>query len=708
MLKSLTAKSVCAMLIFFLLIASASSLFATTATLNDMSQVCNNWLTTMVLRNGSWAGSTAPTIASVKDIRVSDTVVARYFEISPNGYIIVPVLKELPVVQAYSEENRINWDDPDGVPVMLKDVLADRARRFVMFYGSLDAAQPDTGVALLAREQRQQWYVYQKDENEFKSQMTAMKMTPTADLGPLVTTVWHQNDPYNMYCPQGDGGRCVVGCVATAAAQVMAYHKWPLQGSGVRTYYWSGDNSCGGHTPGMMITGDFNHAYDWDNIRNTCGYDCTTAQKDAMARLCSDVGIAYSMMYGHCGSGAYLDNTPYVFSHYFRYNNNILELERSGTSLKNWSDSIKAEIENNRPIVYGIYSHAIVCDGWRQVDAIYQVHMNYGWGGSNNFWYTIDQLYCPWSGCSPWVESMYTHIEPDRGVYFTSDTTWGTLPLQVDFAAVTSFPTVDTWTWSFGDGDSAFVESPTHVYTTPGRYDVKVQIQSGSDIRSYTVTKYITALADTLKGGRLNSDPGRTVALTISARNTVPVSHIQIPICFKGDMALTLDSFSTAGCRTDYFEHVSQTMLDEQNCLTSFSLYNSSVGAVDLAAGDGPVLKLYFTIPAGATSDLFNNIGLEGFGTYAPMFYGPVVQFSPKHTDGLIGIIYKCGDANNDETINILDVSALINYLYHQGFPPLPLGRGDANGNGTVNILDVSTLISFLYRGGTAPICPVP
>jgi hypothetical protein len=67
-------------------------------------------------------------------------------------------------------------------------------------------------------------------------------------------------------------------------------------------------------------------------------------------------------------------------------------------------------------------------------------------------------------------------------------------------------------------------------------------------------------------------------------------------------------------------------------------------------------------------------------------------------------VIHQCGDANGNGTINILDGTFLINYLYRQGPPPPALLAGDANGNGLVNILDVTFLIEFLYRGGTTPI----
>jgi hypothetical protein len=45
----------------------------------------------------------------------------------------------------------------------------------------------------------------------------------------LGETEWGQGSPYNDLCPLYNGNRCVTGCVATAMAQVLYYHKWPAQ-----------------------------------------------------------------------------------------------------------------------------------------------------------------------------------------------------------------------------------------------------------------------------------------------------------------------------------------------------------------------------------------------------------------------------------------------------------------------------------------------
>jgi PKD repeat protein len=67
---------------------------------------------------------------------------------------------------------------------------------------------------------------------------------------------------------------------------------------------------------------------------------------------------------------------------------------------------------------------------------------------------------------------------------------------------------------------------------------------------------------------------------------------------------------------------------------------------------------------------------------------------------------YICGDANGDESINILDITFLIAYVYQEGPLPDPLESADVNSDGTVNILDITYLIAYIYLDGPEPTCP--
>jgi hypothetical protein len=66
---------------------------------------------------------------------------------------------------------------------------------------------------------------------------------------------------------------------------------------------------------------------------------------------------------------------------------------------------------------------------------------------------------------------------------------------------------------------------------------------------------------------------------------------------------------------------------------------------------------------------------------------------------------FVCGDADADGTINILDVSYIISYLYKNGPAPEPEEAADADGGGNLSLLDVTYLINYLYKNGPEPVC---
>jgi hypothetical protein len=185
-----------------------------------------------------------------------------------------------------------------------------------------------------------------------------------------------------------------------------------VSGIGSHTYWWDGDYSCDGSTAGDSLTANYSDPYDWANILDRYTGGETQAQKDAVAELCYEVGVAENMMYGHCGSGAYMTDILPAFITCFGYSNQIdMESRSNYASGDLWFAMLQAELNSYRPLQYGIASHSIVCDGWR-VAGTNQIHMNYGWDDSHNAWYTVDELFCPWEGCNHMVEQAIRYIIP--------------------------------------------------------------------------------------------------------------------------------------------------------------------------------------------------------------------------------------------------------------------------------------------------------
>ncbi len=374
----------------FLLICQVS--WAERATDEEMRWVCQNWLSYIVHETGDWAGSQTPSISGVQEISSDGNVIAHYFEVSPNGYVVVPVLKELPPVKAYSEDYQLDLGVNVGFPQLLRQDLARKIHKWLEIYGSLDATRPSTGDLHFGPDHKPVWSLFAADPAIFRSKLRQGRLATLSEVGPLLTTSWHQRAPYNNLCPMGDGGRCLVGCVATAAAQILNYHRCPTNGIGSHSYGWDGDQSCGGNVGGGTLSADFSDAYDWAHMPDSCTGGCTPEEETAVAELCYEVGVAFNMDYGVCGSGA---NTAYaltVFPTYFGYDGSIDREDRDEHTADEWFNIIKDQINANQPMQYRIIRHSIVCDGWRDTGGMKQYHINYGWGGPNTGWFTIDNI----------------------------------------------------------------------------------------------------------------------------------------------------------------------------------------------------------------------------------------------------------------------------------------------------------------------------
>ncbi len=393
------------------ILIGASEVLAERATENEARLVSENWLAYMVQQEATWGGSAQPGLLEGQTITHNDTIVGYYFPVEPTGYIVVPILKELPPVKAYSDEYRLDAAEAEGPAALLKEVLHRRIRLYERTYGSLDAVQPATGEVLLDRENRQEWAKFLRDPAQFKAGLLRDEMASLVTVGPLLTTAWHQEVPYNDLCPMGDGGRCVVGCVATAAAQIMKFWNWPPIGESSDAYLWDGDQSCFGNVGGGWQGANFeDEYYEWGDMLDDYTGAFSQDQADAVAELCREVGIAFHMDYGHCESGAWTYDALTVFPTYFRYDPATIDREdRDAHTPASWFSVIQAEINAGRPMQYRIYGHSIVCDGWRVSGGQNQYHINYGWGGPHTTWFAVDNIH---NTADPLEEYLIRGIQP--------------------------------------------------------------------------------------------------------------------------------------------------------------------------------------------------------------------------------------------------------------------------------------------------------
>ncbi len=159
---------------------------------------------------------------------------------------------------------------------------------------------------------------------------------------------------------------------------------------------------------------------------------------------------------------------------------------------------------------------------------------------------------------------------------------------------------------------------------------------------------------------------------------------------------------------------ISAPFVSAQECYGDGDVNNDgiSLSVADMVALARGITNCGYTIPAPWGADLDGNCIIDSadFAIYY-CFYKTGISCLPPGfplltcCDPQIDIAFIWGDANGNHTINILDVTAILSYLYRSVPRPDPDFTGDANGDGSFGILDATYLIAYLFKSGPAPQC---
>ncbi len=252
-------------------------------------------------------------------------------------------------------------------------------------------------------------------------------------VGPLMQTRWGQDEPYSLQCPSvvinGWQLYCLTGCNATAMAQVMKYWNHPYSGNGshkIRRFFQH-------HPEFYPITVNFNDAvYDWENMPNTRSeyYDGEgdEAEKDAVSTLMFHCGVSINTNYDYVlpGSEANASSIPWALNNFFFYKSTATFKRRSDFNDAQWVQLLKNELNASppRPIIYGgrdpnYGGHAFVCDGYDEEYGNDYFYFNWGYDGSDNGVFCINQLTCLNYNFSASHDATIG-IEPDEGLVTAS------------------------------------------------------------------------------------------------------------------------------------------------------------------------------------------------------------------------------------------------------------------------------------------------
>lgn len=317
--------------------------------------------------------------------------------ISPEA-ALARAIPEAPTRAAASQYSLLSTIEETTGPAVY--IFADGASSLVVsaddstipLLGYSDNAAPTRAGSPLHSPAFEYWvrqYAAQIEWMRLHAPSAAIRATRAGDrapIGPLVSTQWNQDAPYNDLCPMDNGKRSVTGCVATAMAQVLNNYRWFTTGKGSHTYKLPNGTSS-----------TFNFAattFDWANMLDTYTADATPEQKKAVATLMLACGASVDMNYTSVESGAVAEFIPGALINYFDCDKGVsIEFRDYTPTQQQWDDMVYSQLRDNGPVIYnGSTStgagHSFVCDGY--ADGYF--HINWGWGGLDDGMYILSVL----------------------------------------------------------------------------------------------------------------------------------------------------------------------------------------------------------------------------------------------------------------------------------------------------------------------------
>ncbi len=260
------------------------------------------------------------------------------------GFVIVSGDDRTPGILGYSDEGDF---DAENIPSNMKAWLQGYADEI----HELKTTPEVAGARSAARVTERDW----------------------AAIDPLVQTKWGQDAPYNDAVKPN-----VTGCVATAMAQLMYFHKWPKEETTAIPKYAN-------YSSLEPIV------FDWNSMKETYGGSESVTAKTAVATLMKYCGYSVNMAYGSGSSSAVASLAVNALKSYFNYDQNIRYIERAYYGIDEWESIIYEELANDRPVMYGGSTvrgagHEFVCDGY---DGNGLFHFNWGWDGNYNGFFVL-------------------------------------------------------------------------------------------------------------------------------------------------------------------------------------------------------------------------------------------------------------------------------------------------------------------------------
>jgi hypothetical protein len=372
----------------FILLFPACGLWARVTTPAEARRVVAGWLAENAEPFGVQLGRN---ITSVQTFPGSSGEPLYYLvRLSPSGFMVVSADDLVEPILGFADAHDYEPSAEDPLTALVTRDMNERiAAAYDRRSGQL-RAQSTTQT-------QSRWRDLIDRASQPRAEIGALGRQTVSDVrvAPLLKTRWAQGSVcgaycYNYYTPNN----YLAGCVATAMAQVMYYHRYPTTGIGRRpftirvggtdrTAYTRGGDGVGG-------------PYAWDDMVPVPNCGTTLRQRQAIGALHHDAGLAVRTEYRPDVALADAFVIAGGFRTAFRFSSAVNGANNGREIGGGLLGMINPNLDAGLPVVLAIVGsggHAVVADGYgydltTQTRTLYH-HVNMGWGGAGDIWYNL-------------------------------------------------------------------------------------------------------------------------------------------------------------------------------------------------------------------------------------------------------------------------------------------------------------------------------
>ena len=182
---------------------------AETATLVEALTVADNWVTLIIQKEGDWGGSDWAQVDGIEDFTRQGRLLGYFCYVKPKGYIVVSSHKQLAPVNAYSTAGDLDPESNADMVDFIKSGMERALARTELRESPIASAQAQDVQGISETDQQPAWEKLGSDVYAFGAELEFGLIQMDYAAGQvLLSSNWHQQDPYNRDCQFDESNTC--------------------------------------------------------------------------------------------------------------------------------------------------------------------------------------------------------------------------------------------------------------------------------------------------------------------------------------------------------------------------------------------------------------------------------------------------------------------------------------------------------------------